>query len=264
MSIKEKKVLENLLGKNISMSVVLSLVLLSFALSWLADGVAALFPKDATWVPWIMIGISIVIITLLVSRLMVLKKKYNNNDDIDIRQISASPRKVLIVSLSYRFDLKDEGNIRNLEETNSLKKTNIATGKRDENLKSWQMPLEAINFHIEKLETLIVITSKESDAQYNYFFELLKRLYPKNINIEKVCINIHDLDSNKKGYHQISFFTKKYANREMVYDITSGTSLVTMAGSYYTLNEDRLIEYIDTTSYKVKMYNNSYIIDEEV
>jgi hypothetical protein len=203
-----------------------------------------------------MIGASIIIFVILLLRVTQLNKQYANEDDIDIKQQKSTPKRALVLSLSYYHEPENLSNI------TSIKMTNIGNNKRDDNLKGWQMPLEAILFHLTRLESLVIITSKETDSLYDYFISLLERMFDKEINITKVCIEITSLDNIKKGYHEVTQKLSGYKDDETVYDITSGTSLVTMAGSYYTLNSDRLIEYVDTNSYEIKMYNNSYVYDE--
>lgn len=254
MSIKEKKIWEKSLGKNVSISTVFAVVLLAFALSWFADGVAEFIP--AAFKGLLMLVVSIAIFITVFFRVRQLNKRYAKEDDIDIKQQKSKPKRALVLSLSY-YDKPEV-----LSNIDNIKMTNIGKNKRDENLKGWQMPLEAIWFHLSRLESLVILTSKETDSQYDEFVNLLERVFNKKINIVKVCIDINSLDDIKKGYHETAQMIADYKDSEVVYDITSGSKLSTIAGSFFALNSDRLIEYIDTTTYEMKMYNNNYLYNE--
>lgn len=254
MSIKEKKILEKTLGKNVTTTTVFVIVLFAFSLSWFADAVVGFLPKDDA--PWIMLVVSMTFLGLFYFRLKSLNKKYANDDDINIQVQRSTPKKALILTLSKHYNMENIVNIK------SIKMTNLGKKKRDNNIASWQMPLEAILYHLEKLESLVIVTSNESDEQYMEFLNLLNRLIEKNISVDKVCANINELDDIKRAYHEVTDLVSGYSNKEVVYDITSGTSLNTIAGSYFTLNSDRLIQYVDTNNYAIKMYNNCHVPDE--
>ncbi len=254
MSIKEKKNLEKILGKNISLSVVLYVVVFTVSLSWFADGLSGILPKDYDTL--IMLGVSTVSIIGLFLRMKSLNKKYTNPDNVNIQKQKSTPKKVLVLTLSYLTTYLE------MEEITNIGMTNIGKREKDSILGSWQMPLEAIHFHIETLEELVILVSNESNKQYVEFASLVNRLFSKQLKMSKVYADINSLPAINKAYHEVAKNISTYKNSQIVYDITSGSKLSTTAAILFALNSDRLIEYVDTNDYVIYMYDNSYVYDE--
>ena len=251
MSLKEKKTLEKILGKHVTFWDIVLLASFALSLSWLADGIMELVPT--TYKGMAMLGGAFMILAYLYFRYKELLSKYVKDDATIIEKIDTRPVKALVITLSknYNLDLtKDIG---------SFPDTVVGQKTYDKQLTQWQMPFEAIHFHKDKLETLIIIVSEESKEQYDDFVKLTRMCFGEKIKINKVVMDIHNLDEIKIGYHEAMKCLDKYTNDEIVFDITSGNSLSTLAGGLFTLDYARVVQYIDTSNYELTMYDNKIV-----
>ncbi len=251
MSLKEKKTLEKILGKHVTLLDMVLLVLFAVALSWLADGIMEFVSVDYKGLS--MLVCALIILAYLYFRYKELLSRYVKDDATIIEKIDARPVKALVITLSKNYKLELTKKIRSFEDTT------VGQKNYDKHLTQWQMPFEAINFHKDKLETLIVIVSEESKDQYSDFAEVMHKCFGSKINMSKVEMNIHDLDMIKIGYHKAMNYLDRYTNNEIVFDITSGNSLSTLAGGLFTLDYNRMVQYIDTSNYELTMYDNKIV-----
>ena len=150
----------------------------------------------------------------------------------------------------------------------------------------WEMPLRAIRHHLETLETVTVICSKESILQVNLFLKICKNYTPlEKMNFyvlaqesgctELICVSsppdtnplkYYDFESFKKradslqGYNfedfnEIvdimdillqKFRSKKYSEKDTMIDITGGQKPTSIVGAAMTFNLKIKAQYVQT------------------
>jgi hypothetical protein len=255
MSLKIKRGFEEFLGKNITPMMYLVIIAFSWALSWWADGIAEFLPESFKGVA--MLGLSIVVFIGVWTYVAHLRKQYPQEEVVEIDFSESKPKKVLLVFLSihHGFDKLEPA---------LVDRTSIGKKKRDNLLSSWQMPLEAIYFHKDRLEKCIVFTSKESDRQYPKFEEVVRKIFDgSRFEMTNKWVDMSTPTEIIEAYrtHYDALRKEGYPNSEIVFDITSGSKLVSIAGSFFALAEDRIIEYVDQDTYEVKMFNNHIVSD---
>lgn len=261
MKIRDYKTLQRILGKDIDFLGLLVIIVFGIGLSWFSDGLTGVMKeflfKDDKVTSVVILVISFLIIGGLFLYKLYLKKHILVEDSVEINPVNAKDQtvKILIVTLSELRGMNEE----QLEDLVKEVRSEAVISKA----KSWQMPLEALKFHKNNLQWLIVLTSKESEVQYRYFKEIIRNCFGDGFKIHKEVMDINDMDNIRHGYHQIlSLFDKYgYKDKHIVYDITSGSKLSTVAGAFFALNNNRLIQYVDTHTYEIKMFNNKYISD---
>ncbi len=176
-----------------------------------------------------------------------------------------SKKRALILFLS-----NVRGNQEKLEKLlNELKKVEQLEGKLKElnntDFRSWRMPLEAVKYHLGKLEKVIVITSNSSSEQFNMFSKLLEEFFPeKNIKLEEIKAgNFEDFnqvqEAIEKAYKKLK--TDGIKEKDTILDITGGQKIVSIVGALLSLNPGREFEYVSTTNYSVKSYDVEIVKD---
>jgi len=257
MSLKLQKGLNDLFGKHMDLKVFGVFILMSVGLAWIADGIVELIYGDNMVKALFMIISSSAIFYFVYNLVQRLKDKYDLDEVVDIKNSIPTEKRSLIIFLS------DHENIDELTLPKDLSETKLNSGERDTNLGRWQMPLMAINFHSPRLERCVVLTSKDSQSQVDKFIEIVNNLFGSKLKVTSSTItNLGDPNAIIDGYRKSFTHLKEkedFPENEIVIDVTSGTKLVTIAGSFYALAKDRLIEYVDTQDYSLKMFNNQVV-----
>jgi len=261
MSLQIKRGVQEFLGKHITIRTYIIFILFSLGLSWFADGLSEFVPKN--YKPWGLTGASLLILIGFLIYVLWLKRKYDEEEVVEISLTRATPKRALILFLS------DHPKIKEIKIPQTLSQTGLAKNQRDQNLGNWQIPLTAIHFHASRLERCVVLTSPESDKQIETFKKIVRNLFGEGVIIETRKIEMIDdprmiIDGYRREYRRLKSDEKcpendgKFPEKEIVIDVTSGTKLVTIAGSFYALARDRLIQYVDG-DYSVKMFNNQVV-----
>lgn len=154
--------------------------------------------------------------------------------------------------------------------------SNGSTRKRFEG--SWRMPVEAVAYHLTRLERIVVLPSSDSpdkmDGTFRYFSlfaETMKQLTQTKKSIQ--IIGLHEIDSRwDKGVdyevaqalvdalHQTSrwLHDQGVKDQDILVDITGGQKVPTVAGAAVALGKGRWFQYISTRDYKVRAYDITY------
>ena len=142
---------------------------------------------------------------------------------------------------------------------------------------SWRMPLEAIGYHLSRVDGLalkhvMVITSKKTVDDYARFEMLVKKL------TLGVALDVQHVATLKDGAFRdgvdflspraledtieyvYEFYRKKeIGEREVVVDITGGYKTTSIAGAIVALKENRRIQYVESAaSYEVRFFDLEY------
>lgn len=143
---------------------------------------------------------------------------------------------------------------------------------------SWRMPLEAVDYHREKLEQLIVITSADSHTgaragqpdgtwrDFALFKDTVARLetdrrvqvlslpsFPEGVDFENAALLVTAVD---EAYRELEAHGIRGA--EALIDITGGQKVVTVVGAAGALADDRQFQYVSTHDYHVRSYDITY------
>ncbi|SMO71300.1 CRISPR-associated protein (Cas_Cas02710) [Balnearium lithotrophicum] len=228
--------------------------LLSIVAGWIPDGLNEFFfEKDAKGI--ILFGIAIFILTILI----LCAYKLSEELEYDIYEEEPEKRKVLILFLSDNKPNKDqiEEIIQSLKEISNLEEKIEKIQNSD--IKNWRMPLEAIKFHLPKLEKIIVVTSPSSSKKFNLFRLLSETVFNKKLNfVEKKAADFesvkHIFNLIRKTFEELE--KENYKDKDIIIDVTGGTKPVSIAGalttSYYP---SRKFQYISNVDYSVKSYD---------
>lgn len=138
---------------------------------------------------------------------------------------------------------------------------------------SWEMPLRAIRHHLQKLESLTVVCSKESQRQADLFFHIcceyqqLKHLrfyllaqrhnLPGLLEITPVSLpviyayegwNFEDFHDLQRGFDFLlaEFARRGYPEQEIMIDFTSGQKVTSVVATAMTFNRRIKAEYVQT------------------
>ena len=231
-------------------------VIFIIAVSWIPDGLTGLLALKFSHETIYIIQLSAGFFTLLVLFLIGYFYSRKYIPKIEIYSKNPDKKKHLILFLSYNRKISDIQEIKSFEELKNLQ-TN------------WQMPVEAIKYHLPELKNLFVILSGKSKNQFNEFQHLVKRLFSgQEINIIPVGLdreidfeNIEDLNRILEEVYQLARDKYKAKDRDIIIDITGGQKLVSIIGAMQTLTHDREFQYISTTDYTVKSFDIRYYQD---
>lgn len=235
----ERNVLQNLFVNAITGKSVLFVLLFIFATSWLGNVIYD-YSKDYfgnTKAYGIFALITIVILILLFAYYRNLKRKFSPDDAIDINSVDKWGFKVLVIFLSeYKKEIP-----------NNLSADNAEEWLRD-GWNSWLMPYLSILRYKTTLDKIYIITSKESSPQLSKFEEIIKPIVANNsISLsEQKVKDINDIDEYTSIFNTIYKESQDYAEDNIVIDVTSGTKLYSIAGSYFALSSEKIVQYIDT------------------
>lgn len=203
---------------------VIGIITLLTLLSWFAD-----FLKDKEW--WLagVSGIDIFIVGALFIILypLNLRKSYNT-------------KKVLVMALS-------KPNINQLEQFKENLKQGLL-GK--ENLKfNWELPLRHIYDYRDTLKKVYILISPESATQKDEFLECLDIVLPNFRNKIEFTnpIDFNNFKEIKEKLRLISDDIKEngYKDEDIVVNISSGTSAITLGLTLFALERGRMITYFE-------------------
>jgi hypothetical protein len=139
---------------------------------------------------------------------------------------------------------------------------------------NWRMPVEAIAYHAERLEELVVIPSAGetgSAAQMDLFRALLDRLFPA---ARFECRAIDLIPGNHPAGLDFETHTEHLARAtndayeflrgkgfkplDILIDVTGGLKPTTVVGCAVALAEGRRMQYVSTQDYRIRVYDVSY------
>jgi len=233
-------------------------VALSFVAGWIPDGLAALIWEDEKGKALFMLAVGLITLffLLLLGRFLVSARRY------EVVQDKPSKRKALILFLSKAAKLNEESwrklqNSLFLAESREEKMELI--NSKESPVRSWTMPVKAVEYHLPKLETVYVVGSKDSSPQIGYFRELLQSLFPEaTLSIrEREVSSFEDFEELQSSLEKIYEELKGegYKEKETILDITGGQKLVSIVGALLSLYSGREFQYVSTNDYSVKSYD---------
>jgi len=160
---------------------------------------------------------------------------------------------------------------------------------------AWRMPLEAIAYHQERLEQLILIPSADQSRQggptfpgtyreVDCFRELVHKLWPRGAdqppqvrNISQ-CISRQMPDSDPPRDYALgvdfedvaalvnaiedaysALLSQKIPSYEILVDVTGGQKPSTVAGATVALADGRRFQYVSMHDYRVRTYDVTYL-----
>ena len=254
---EEKRVLQSIFAQAAGIKSLLFILGFIFSTSWLATIIYDLSKNTVgdnfTFIVIFLISIGILIYLFHYSDK--LQKEFAFDDTIDINSEPEKPRKILIVFLSNIKDELYRGVPRSMDIKNVLIWIN-------EGRNPWKMPYTAIDRHKSTLEKIYILTSPQSTKQFAQFKKMIKQSSKRKFDIKEMLVNdINDIDSYNSIMNTIYNDNKSYKEEDIVIDATSGTKLYSIAGSYFALSSEKIIQYIDTNDYKVYQFNNKILVD---
>jgi len=246
MRLSEAKAFKDLFGNLVSVKIFVIIVLFSLSLTLIIDGLAEWIKSTFNILFQIIIGlIGTITIFLLV------KKDLNklNQISLDVQANPPEKTKNLILFLSHLNNDEQIKLIKTITKLEELKDKRI----------NWEIPAIAIKYHLPKLKNVVVITSNESNKQFNEFKDFIKRIFPEttlNIEIHKHSIdfeNIEEVYTNlKDAFYNLKNSGKAKRDREIMIDVTSGPKIPSIAGAIFTLETgERKFQYVSTMTKKV-------------
>ncbi len=252
--------------KNKTSVVLTFFVILALALiaGWFPDGLTAYIQKDYQ-LATIQLSTSIVLLFfLLVFGYWTLKPgKFKVISDIPV------PKKALVLFLS---NLKEEDNNKIIQEIERIEGSSIDEKLNFINkgiLRPWRMPLEAIKYHLSRLEKLAIITSSKSHPQVDAFKFLIEKVFGNQA--EKITIKEKHLKTFENANELFTLLDEIFQelekegikSKDVIVDVTSGQKINSIVGAFMTLlYDDREFQYISTNDYKVKSYDVRLITND--
>ena len=135
------------------------------------------------------------------------------------------------------------------------------------------MPLRAIDYHIDTLQKVIVLTSGASNEQFELFQKLVETFYPKlKGKLDKILVepvnekfksenafanSFEDLEAVakavNKAYEELE--RKKIDAKDTIIDVTGGQKSNSIATAVITVLDNKEFQYISTVDYAVRAYN---------
>ena len=249
----------------------LVIVGLSIVAGWIPDGLSEILFEGNWKKGFFMFGMGIFILSLLTFYAW----KYSKEGKFEAFDNVPDKKKVLILFLSA---IAPGGNPKEaqtlMEEVKNIPdkevipfKEKVVLVQNNPLLRSWRMPLEAIEHHQQKLEKLILITSPQSSNQLVAFKELINRFFGKkitNILIEAEVSNFENIKEIFNTLDKIYEDLEKegYKNKDVIIDVTGGQKTNSIAGAFMTLLYDREFQYISTNTKELKSYDVRLITDD--
>lgn len=213
---------------------------------------------------------------LLVIRIFRLAKEVTARVNLDIEQTDTPQLcKALILFLSppgadeqwLRQALKDEpaGEIRDEKLRQRIQK-------------SWRMPIEAVAYHLDRLERIVVLPSGDSpgsaDGTFRYlglFRDVVQWIIGtkkplqlaslRELNLPEEGVDFENaqalMDTLNKAFSWL--YGQGLKDYEILVDVTGGPKVPTVAaGAAVALGEKRRFQYVSTRDYKVRTYDITY------
>ncbi len=261
---KIKQAFTSTLGRFINWETFLILILVSISISWIPDGlsyfISKFVPQEYLQLFQLGFGFFILVILFVIGSYFAKKQL----PEFEFYYDKPDKKKNLIIFLSEIKYKKEEYFQKIKNEVMKLEDMRTLKG-------SWQMPIEAINYHLPKLENVFVILSSTSKEQFEEFESLVNRLFPdQKINIIPIGLsenidfeNVTQVqDAVRKVYKMIE---KEYKGNEKdtIIDITGGQKVVSIVGALQTIINDREFQYVSTSDYSIKSFDIRYIGEDE-
>lgn len=146
------------------------------------------------------------------------------------------------------------------------------------NRSAWQMPLEAIHYHRERIEYVVVITSAdradgdpETDDRargtwrdLDLFRDTVARLdcSPELLTVDRCAHGVDFenaallVDAIEEAYQLLD--GHGLSGRDVLIDITGGQKVATVAGAASALADGRLFQYVSTHDHRPRTYDVTY------
>ena len=235
----------------------LVILLISLVSGWIPDGfseiLSAIFFEGnlLKGVVQLVFGLSILFTLIYCAH------RFSKEGEFEVYTDTPEKKKVLVPFLSS-IGKKTNGDLmKEIEqlEVDSFEHLNSSP------LRSWRMPLEAIKYHLPKLEKIVVITSPESSEQLDAFKKLVQKFFvghPLSIEEKKVPSfeNVKELFRALNEVYRSLKDEDKYRDKDVIIDITGGQKINSIAGAFMTLlYSNREFQYVSTNSFEVKSYD---------
>ncbi|SMP05157.1 CRISPR-associated protein (Cas_Cas02710) [Desulfurobacterium pacificum] len=241
-------------------------LVLSLIAGWFPDGCSMLLNEETRTQGLKLVSTSVVLLLSLVVLGRILYSPLRFDVDAD----KPRKKKVLIWFLSKPWGTKEEveQDVRKVSEmANNLNIQDIKEAVNGLKIKNWRMALDAIEYHIPKLERVIVITSQESETYFDLFKDFIKVVFGKTFSVEKFAtVDFENGEELIKILDEKLFQFLKclgYKDREVIVDVTGGQKTISIVGAILTVtNFDREFQYVSTNNYDIKSFNVRLVTDD--
>ncbi len=246
---EQRRVLQTLFAQATGSVSIFYILAFIVSTTWLTSVIYDAFKGwNTIYTYWILGLVSFSMLSYLFMVSKKLQNEFAEDDHVDINSIVTEPKKILVLFLSNL----------NTALPSAMNKSETETwlGK-DKN--PWQMPYKSIETHKSTLEKVYVLTSSESSPQFDAFSNMVKRNTSRKFNFEEIEIeDLHDIEQYNAAFHQIYLQASHHTDRQLVIDVTSGVKLYSIAGSYFALSSNKVIQYLDF-NYKVHQFDNKVL-----
>lgn len=244
-------------------SIVLGVVVALVTLGWFGDALEAIFYgqfdlcSPGYWVTLVAFPIVLALYWQLGRRLPELT--------VDIEQDDNPPQsRALIMFLS---PIGEDRTWLTAQETRGVI---TETSYRERFKKSWRMPVEAIAYHLGRLDKIVIIPSIDAPGKNDgthhdaeLFKTTIRSALPADKRLAIEIVEPADFEGAKEladRLHEVftQLVAAGYKEDEIIVDITGGQKVPAAAGTVVALGKDRSIQYVSTRDYKVRSYNITY------
>jgi len=263
------RLIESIFGnRNISWFALWYAALLLLAVGWIPDGVADIVGCD--WASCTCLDLLRCSGKLIVSFVIFmffrwrLSKAKKIETKINVKPYSPQKVKALGLFLSTLGRTPAEQDV-------ALKELRAAIENRALTLsyfskKTWEMPLNAIEYHKSELKKVFLFTSsgsRSTSAISGDFREVVRYLYP-GIVVEEIRPGGMDFENVESVFNSVEDFYKRaeqdgYKDQDMLVDITGGQKTNSIAASIATLAAGRNFQYISTETKDVRAFDVRYM-----
>lgn len=144
--------------------------------------------------------------------------------------------------------------------------------------KSWRMPIEAVAYHLDRLEKIVVLSSSDSPGStdgtfrdFALFRDVVQWITRSKKSLQIVGLRELGLPEDQgvdfeNAQALVDALNKAFSwlhaqglkDYEILVDITGGQKVPTVAGAAIALGEGRRFQYVSTRDYKVRTYDITY------
>lgn len=253
---EEKKVLQSLFVQAVGARSLFFILGFIFSTTWIASIIYDVLKDGNGRIVLFLVSAATLFVLFLYSKK--LQKEFASDDNIDINLVKTDSKKILVIFLSDINEKTYIGIPQKIDANTASQWLNPNNGYN-----KWKMPYESIKRHKTALEVVYVLTSPESAKQLNQFKKIIRHTSKRKFNIVEVPIReINNAEEYNKAFNHIYSKSKKYREKEIVIDVTSGTKLYSIAGSYFALSTEKIIQYIDS-DYMVRQFNNKVLSEDK-